>query len=352
MNTPEVPRRMRDLPEFKGLPIPFSTYVDRLGVPDFRVNDTLKMERIVKERLCSLCGKPLKLDGRVFCFIGGPKCEENHLFVDGPMHKECARYATKACPFLSNADYSYATHPSRVERAGESFAKIQMPAERPFKMGVFYADNFHTLPIAGVVMFYVPSFKSVDYTLMPQKKMPDPRSEPFPAVGTTMEEIANDLQEMPNNCGICLDAVYGGDSADKVGIRAKRFGKADLELLGQFPGLFHAIGMRGTDTCDEYFQKLEHDHFDFDTPATQQFHLRFFKWNDMMWQIATVPESKRQACFDTATAIGARLQDGIPCCLGGGNPTPEFFPLRGPHVWQLTATKNKGPSIGVFVQRK
>jgi hypothetical protein len=342
---------MRDLPTFQGLPIPFSTYVDPLGVPDFRVNDTERMQRITKERLCSLCGKPLKLDGRVFCFIGGPKCEENHLFVDGPMHKDCAKYAAMACPFLSNADYSYATHPSRVERAGQRFARFDMPPERPHKMGIFYTDNFLLLPHDEVVLFLVPEFKSVDYSLMPQRKAPDPRSEPMPTSWTTYEQFQQEVDDLPDGHGILLDVVYGRDDGDQVPIRMKKFGAADLAALSEFPGLFHVIAMIAAPTCSEFMQKLEHEHYPFHTSATQQFHVRYFKWNEMLWGIATVPESKRQVCFDTAISIGARLQDGIPTMFGGGGP-PQVFPLRGKHVWQLTNTKNKGPTMGVFVQRK
>lgn len=100
-----MPARMSRLPRTpNGLPIPyFVAQVD--GRYDFRVADARKMPGAVKHRLCWLCGQAL---GRMMCFVVGPMCVVNRVSSEPPMHRDCAEYAVRACPFL--------TQPSRVRR--------------------------------------------------------------------------------------------------------------------------------------------------------------------------------------------------------------------------------------------
>jgi hypothetical protein len=90
----------------RGLPIPFVVYRDAEGVPHFTVNDVQKLDTILSNKLCGLCGKPLKL-GQIW-LIGGPGSSflEDGLFIDPPMHEECARYAIQVCAFLAAPNYS------------------------------------------------------------------------------------------------------------------------------------------------------------------------------------------------------------------------------------------------------
>jgi hypothetical protein len=87
-----------------GLPIPFSALIDEDGKPDFRINDIAKVTKCMVYRLCGVCGLPLE---EFIWFTGGPLCEASHFFADPPMHEECARYALKACPFLSGKREEY-----------------------------------------------------------------------------------------------------------------------------------------------------------------------------------------------------------------------------------------------------
>ena len=81
----------------RGYPIPFLVlYVE--GKPDFRAIDTLKWKKCIEDKLCALCGRPLK---KGYWFVGGPKCEQNRFFFDPAMHEDCARYALKVCPHLA-----------------------------------------------------------------------------------------------------------------------------------------------------------------------------------------------------------------------------------------------------------
>lgn len=106
----DVPERMRYLPlDHRGFPVPwFVAWLDGDGklanagepdvTPDFRVVDTRKFLRAVRERRCWLCGRPL---GRFLAFVIGPMCAINRVNSEPPSHRECAEFGVRACPFLS-----------------------------------------------------------------------------------------------------------------------------------------------------------------------------------------------------------------------------------------------------------
>ena len=96
-NLPEMPDRIKALPvSEKGYPVPFFVkYID--GKPDFRVMDPEKMKRCVESNLCWCCGQPL---GRHKAFVGGPLLAINLMSAEPPLHRDCAEFAVKACPFL------------------------------------------------------------------------------------------------------------------------------------------------------------------------------------------------------------------------------------------------------------
>jgi hypothetical protein len=74
-------------------------------MPDSQVHiDGHKQALCALKKLCMICGK--KLLPKKW-FIGGQHAAMNRLFTDPAMHEECARYALKVCPFLSNPDMKY-----------------------------------------------------------------------------------------------------------------------------------------------------------------------------------------------------------------------------------------------------
>jgi hypothetical protein len=76
------------------------------GVPHFTVDNVSALNLVLAERLCGLCGKPLKL-GQMW-LIGGPisAFHEDGLYIEPPAHEECARYAVQVCPFIAASNYS------------------------------------------------------------------------------------------------------------------------------------------------------------------------------------------------------------------------------------------------------
>lgn len=93
-----IPRRMTHLPiDDRGFPIPkFVPYVD--GQPEFRAMDGRHLHDCMSRKLCWLCAHPL---GVHMTFVMGPMCAINRNNAEPPCHHECAEYAAKACPFLT-----------------------------------------------------------------------------------------------------------------------------------------------------------------------------------------------------------------------------------------------------------
>lgn len=96
----EMPSRIARLPRDKrGFPIPrFVQYIN--GEPDFRIMNAHHMANCIKRGLCWICGDLL---GSHKAFTIGPMCCINRISPEPPAHLECATFAAKACPFLSNA---------------------------------------------------------------------------------------------------------------------------------------------------------------------------------------------------------------------------------------------------------
>lgn len=98
---PELPHHMRNLPiDDRGFPVPwFVAWFD--GKPDHRVVDPRKMVAAIKESRCWVCGEQL---GTYKAFVIGPMSAINRISGEPPSHRECAEFAVRGCPFLSNPD--------------------------------------------------------------------------------------------------------------------------------------------------------------------------------------------------------------------------------------------------------
>lgn len=96
MSEIELPEKLKDRPTYRGYVVP-ATVLWRGNIPDFKVTDTTMWRNVVMLRLCAICGK--RLEAKKY-LIGGPKCAEYLAFFDPPMHRECALYALRVCPFL------------------------------------------------------------------------------------------------------------------------------------------------------------------------------------------------------------------------------------------------------------
>lgn len=99
-----IQRLTRDL---RGFPVPwFVQFFDAqgqpceygYGTPDFRVADMRKLGKAVNQRRCWVCGEPM---GQHRVFVIGPMCVINKVTSEPAVHRDCAEWSVRACPFLS-----------------------------------------------------------------------------------------------------------------------------------------------------------------------------------------------------------------------------------------------------------
>lgn len=112
-NLPPMPHRIARLPVARGYPVPwFVHWFHRDGTafespdlpicagdyPDFRVTDGRRMRMAVRQNRCWTCGDVM---GKHLAFTVGPMCAINRTSGEPPSHRDCAVFASQACPFLS-----------------------------------------------------------------------------------------------------------------------------------------------------------------------------------------------------------------------------------------------------------
>jgi hypothetical protein len=102
-----IPSNIAGLPrDDRGFPIPwFVQWIEEgraarpgIGHPDFRVMDAEKFALALRQPRCWVCGQML---GRHRVFVIGPMCSVNRVISEPPLHRECAEWSVKACPFLA-----------------------------------------------------------------------------------------------------------------------------------------------------------------------------------------------------------------------------------------------------------
>lgn len=132
--------RIAKLSQYHGYPIPYFARIRMDGTPDFKVTDESKRQLCAIERRCWVCGE-LLLHVPV-AFIGGPHSIKYRLFVDGPMHKECAMDALDICPFMLGK-IDYATE-FQLERHRDPINLCDRPNEiPPVQLGLVIARGFN-----------------------------------------------------------------------------------------------------------------------------------------------------------------------------------------------------------------
>lgn len=97
--TVPVPDRMAGLPRHpaSGFVVPFFAAVIG-GVPDLKILDERKQLLCLRDKLCAICGQRL---GYWVSFITGPEGVKNRTVHDTGMHRECAEYSLRVCPYLA-----------------------------------------------------------------------------------------------------------------------------------------------------------------------------------------------------------------------------------------------------------
>lgn len=94
----DIPKELAHLKiDKRGYPVPF--FVSWInGDPEFRYLDKARIDMIIDNKVCHICGKKLHKD---YCyFISGPLGYQNRISSDAGMHRVCAEFSLMACPHL------------------------------------------------------------------------------------------------------------------------------------------------------------------------------------------------------------------------------------------------------------
>jgi hypothetical protein len=139
------PDAVRGLPVCpkRQLPIPYSAERDENGIGIFTALDPVHKDRIIRHRLCGLCGEPL---GSWITFLGDEhSLEPEGFFIDPPMHEKCSEAAILLCPFI----------------AGE---RVPRRPATPDDVMTAPPGTFENLTKHGWVMAYTRGFRAGWYT--------------------------------------------------------------------------------------------------------------------------------------------------------------------------------------------
>lgn len=101
-----IPATCAHRPTIGGTVIPWANVRLADGGVDFRSHHHAKWLRCWTERLCQVCGGPLK---HPIVMLGGPRQLRELLFDEPPLHPECAVYTSRACPMVAGERTHFAT---------------------------------------------------------------------------------------------------------------------------------------------------------------------------------------------------------------------------------------------------
>jgi hypothetical protein len=165
---PAVPLHMRELPrDERGYPIPAMVQYDKAGKPLFPVIDMRKWFDLAQGRCCGVCGRPMRAQ-QGYWFVGGPLCFENHAFTDLPMHRECAVFSLKVCPFLALPRFRYILRDVTLPDGTTVNVNEHVSTKRPERFGLGKAVTYRVQMIVsdtnpGSPLLSVPPFELVEW---------------------------------------------------------------------------------------------------------------------------------------------------------------------------------------------
>ena len=105
---PAIPATCEDRPTIGGLVRPWVNIELADGGLDFRVQHRGRAEQSITRQLCQVCGKKLR---RPIVLLGEAHHLRRLMFVEPPLHPECAVYTSHACPMVAGR---MTHHPGRA----------------------------------------------------------------------------------------------------------------------------------------------------------------------------------------------------------------------------------------------
>ena len=166
MENVPIPDRLKGFSLYKGMLVHFTVFVGDDGLPDFKVVHEANRLKCMREKLCAICGQPLE---NPMVFIGGERSIKSSVFLDGPMHEECALYSTKVCPYLKIETWAHTSRePRHKGQPGIIFKTYDLvPISRP-RMGLYYTDGYEIVDMQGGLYYHAAMPFYVTWDAMPQ----------------------------------------------------------------------------------------------------------------------------------------------------------------------------------------
>lgn len=143
----KIPERIAKLPRDpeRGYPVPwFVAWID--GKPVFKAADAGKLASAIKFRRCWICAQQL---GKWLSFVVGPMCTVNRVSAEPPMHRDCAHYSVRVCPFLLNPKQKRSPKPITSQQ--EPDLKLVQPGgimleRNPGVMALWVTHSYQLVP--------------------------------------------------------------------------------------------------------------------------------------------------------------------------------------------------------------
>lgn len=165
----EMPPRIAAMDrDHRGYPIPYVVTRDANGQTYFAANDSIKVLRAARDRLCHICGQELPPDP---WFVGGPGNAlgngDKAVYIDGPLHQECMHYALQVCPYLTQLmSKPLELEGMRLKLSEQGYGTVEttmVPGIPPVFMAI-QAYKYDFVPQTGHIIYYVPKpYKKVEY---------------------------------------------------------------------------------------------------------------------------------------------------------------------------------------------
>lgn len=150
-------------PHYEGKPVPYTTFRDEEGVPDWGVTVQERWHECIQHRLCGFCGQPL---GYWIAFIGSDQACRLRLFFDAAMHEPCARFVLKECPYFNGTQLTGDTNSSdRLARQDDTAEIIQIdePPRDKVQIGLYITRDYKTVLSRGRLFIKPAPARSVEW---------------------------------------------------------------------------------------------------------------------------------------------------------------------------------------------
>lgn len=149
------------------------------------------------------------------------------------------------------------------------------------------------------------------------------------------DDLHDLIRTMPNNVGLRLTDHEDGYKVERVTtehLKEQNRRKDKLNIA--------CLLIRGV--TGVFCSTLENLWYTPGTPKNSSFGCIYFKWQDMVYAIITIPIEDKPKAEAVAKRVGARIADGIPTLIGGPDPKINFagipaeqFPLNNQYTFTL-----------------